>query len=70
MKKIERLYEIVRRLNNEAFECVREAEGRVHDLDRAEANGMLVAYSTALTLIEALYDMEPADAEPCGRSDK
>ncbi len=58
MKKIDRLYEILRRLNNEAFECVREAESRQHDLDRAEANGMLVAYSTTLTLIAAIYDME------------
>ncbi len=61
MKKIERLHDMVRRLNNEAFDCVREAESRVHDLDRSEANGMLIAYATVLILIESLYNTEPSD---------
>ncbi len=61
MTKIERLHDLVRRLNNEAFECVREAESRVHDLDRSESNGMLIAYATVLILIEGLYNMESDD---------
>ncbi len=61
MKKIERLYETVRRLNNEAVKCFEHYEAREHDINIAHSSGKAIAYGVVLTLIESLYNMESDD---------
>ncbi len=61
MKKIERLHDMVRRLNNEAVKCFEHYEAREHDINIAHSAGEATAYGVVLTLIESLYNMESDD---------
>ncbi len=61
MKKIERLHDMVRRLNNESVKCFEHYEAREHDINMAHSSGEAFAYGAVLILIESLYNMEPSD---------